>query len=147
MNELKKILGQNFSTINRIIIKENEESYELVDSLVFSNENKLYFQILTTQSGVETIFVRDETDLLIDGEYSLEKIEYKNIFKLKNFTVNQLDIFWDDTKSYIIGFILVCNDTKLHFIRLVDEVNFESEQEFYKQIENAKSYTIDKFSN
>lgn len=148
MTELKKILGQSFSKINRIIVKENEESYELFDSLVFSDENnKLKFQIQTNQTGVKTIFIKDETDLLIDGEYSVKKIEYKNTYKSKGFTINQLDVFWDDTKSYVIGFILIFNDTKLHFIRLVDEMNLEFEEKFYKQMENVKSYIIDKHTN
>lgn len=148
MNEFNKILGKSFSKVSRIIVTEGSEPHQLFDSLLFSSENEdLKFQIQTNQKGISIIFVKDESNLVIDGEYNIEKIEYENMFKSEKNTIKEVDVFWDETKLYIVGFVFICNDMKLCFIRLVDEINLEFEEEFYKQMENVKSYTVEKLLN
>ncbi|OUS01592.1 hypothetical protein A9Q86_07400 [Flavobacteriales bacterium 33_180_T64] len=123
-----EIINKTFTSIERLVITEGGENYELLDSLIFRNQNSgEIFQMITNQKEFKTI--RIEENYLLDGEYNPEKIEEKEIIS-EQFTIINIQFIEDETNSYIIAFVIQTESGKHHFIRLVDEINYVAEIEF-----------------
>jgi hypothetical protein len=132
---MEKILNKTFTGIERIIVVEENEKYELLDSIVFRNEaTNQVFQIITNQEGLR-VFEIDE-EYFIDGEYEPDRIEEKIIVD-EVLTINDIKYFKDVLDTYIIGFVIYTQKGKYHFMRFVDEINYVSEIQFKESLNNV----------
>jgi|GEM_PF-2801968 len=140
---MEKLLGVNIANLKKIIVVEQDDQTELPDSILVNNDLVSY-QIYTNHTGVYVNTVYNTQDIVVDGEYDVSAILYETILNVENFNVDSIELFWDEYKTYLLGFILKSNSKGLYFINLGDELILESEEDFFTKLKNASNFQTEK---
>ncbi len=140
---MEKLLGVNIANLKKIIVVEQDDKTELIDSILINNDLVSY-QIYTNHTGVYVNTIYNTQDIVVDGEYDVSAILYETILTVENFNIDSIELFWDEYKTYLLGFILKSNSEGLYFINLGDELILESEEDFFTKLKNATNFQTEK---
>ncbi|MEO4006166.1 hypothetical protein [Flavobacterium sp. CAU 1735] len=140
---MEKLLGVNITNLKKIIVVEQDDKTELIDSILVNNDLVSY-QIYTNHTGIYVNTVYNTQDIVVDGEYDVSAILYETILNVENFNIDSIELFWDEYKTYLLGFILKSNSKGLYFINLGDELILESEEDFFTKLNNATNFQTEK---
>ncbi|THF53301.1 hypothetical protein E6C50_03620 [Flavobacterium supellecticarium] len=140
---MEKLLGVNITNLKKIIVVEQDDKTELIDSILVNNDLVSY-QIYTNHTGIYVNTVYNTQDIVVDGEYDVSAILYETILNVENFNIDSIELFWDEYKTYLLGFILKSNSKGLYFINLGDELILESEEDFFAKLKNATNFQTEK---
>ncbi|WP_300492071.1 hypothetical protein [Flavobacterium sp.] len=140
---MEKLLGVNITNLKKIIVVEQDDKTELIDSILVNNDLVSY-QIYTNHTGIYVNTVYNTQDIVVDGEYDVSAILYETILNVENFNIDSIELFWDEYKTYLLGFILKSNSKGLYFINLGDELILESEEDFFTKLKNATNFQTEK---
>jgi hypothetical protein len=149
--QMKILLGMKITSVGRIFLENEEDSYPLMDTLFLRVDNETVLQLLRiNQVGLITQFCLLKDRPLINSAIELEPEEKVTARDLTieglNFPVNIFSIleFWAGSKGkeFLIGFILYGDNRKvlLSIYTETDEIELLNYNEFYKRIETLPFY-------
>lgn len=139
MHHISEFLGKKITGLNKIVIAESKEQTSLTDSILLGS-NSVSYQIYTNQTGIYIQTIINTNDIVIDGEYEITGILYNAIVTVEDFKVDRIELFWDKDKMYILGVVLKSREKQLFFIRLADEISYETQDSFKMKLGQAADF-------
>jgi hypothetical protein len=142
MNSFKQIIGLTFDRFCKINVKEEGVVHAISDSVIMeSADQENRFQIFTNQVGV-SVFNLNTEQIHIDGEYNVQEILMERIEAIEAFNIQKMSVYWDEDKTYILGFVMHAFKDNYYFIRFADEINKVNEETFNTALLNVSHIII-----